>query len=447
MNVARLNFSHGTYADHAKLLKTIRSASDRSGVLVSILQDLQGPRIRLGDLPSEGVDIKKGEKVIFTTGKTQGALPVTYSKLHNEIKEGERILIADGVYEFIVEKVSGKNIQCKATTKAHLTSHKGMNFPDSKLKISSLSDKDIADLEFGIKHKVDFVALSFVRSADDVKRLKALIAQFEKKHKVRESVAPAIIVKIEKPEAVENFDAILEVTDGVMIARGDLGIELPAQNVPLLQKELIAKCNAAGKPVIVATQMLESMISNPRPTRAEISDVSNAVIDHTDAVMLSGETAMGAYPVQAVQYMAATIEMTEKSSYDDVQYSKDILQRVAGDEAVAAFAAIMSQRVHADALMVATESGTTARLVSKYRPELPVYATTNSDRIARQLNLSWGIVPLKVTGKSIEEIAARAQARLKKKKLLKHKDQVIVVFGKSRNHREGQLQSIEVITI
>ncbi len=456
MNVARLNFSHGTYPQHADLIKNIRQAAKDTGTVIALLQDLQGPRIRLGNLPDEGVKVGKGEKVTFTTEARprKGHIPVTYNKLHKELKKGHRILVADGVFEFVVERIQDRMIICKAQTAAQLSSHKGMNLPDSTLSISSLSEKDIADLEFGIKHKVDFVALSFVRTAADVSALKRLITQFEKKHKITEATPPKVIVKVEKPEAVKNFEEILAVCDGVMIARGDLGIEMDAHDVPLLQKKMIARCNEVAKPVIVATQMLESMIVSPRPTRAEISDVANAVIDHTDAVMLSGETAMGKYPVEAVRYMAQTAEEIEASSYDDVA-APSTLKKYFEDEAMASAVKILSAKPHVTAIVVASRSGSTARLIAKYRPEIPVVVATDSARVQRQLSLSWGVVPVHAPRTTdIEKLSRQALAAMKQMKLVRTGDIVIVVKGNALSRHsyplaanQQQLSGIELLTV
>lgn len=455
MNVARLNFSHGTYAEHAQLIKNIRTASKKTGVVIALLQDLQGPRIRLGELPKEGVRVKQGDAVAFTTApkKSSQGIPVTYAHLHAEIKKGHRILIADGVFEFVVTRVSGNTITCTAKTSAHLTSHKGMNFPDTNLGISSLSTKDKKDLEFGITQGVDFVALSFVRAQQDVIALKKLITRLEKKHRVSEATPPKVIVKIEKPEAVNNFESIVSESDGVMIARGDLGIELDAHDVPVVQKRMIARCNQVAKPVIVATQMLESMIINPRPTRAEISDVANAVIDHTDAVMLSGETAMGKYPVQAVQFMANTAKEIEDSHLDDI-VNAELMTKYFEDEGIASATLTLSKKNNVKAIVVASLSGSTARLVAKYRPEIPILVTTDSPRVQRQLTLSWGLLPLYVPKvHDIDVLAKRAVIYLKKKKLVKTGDGIIVVKGSQGGKKyplkanKAQLKGIELVVV
>lgn len=316
MDVARLNFSHATHDDHRRLIRSIRYAAKKAKKHVSILGDLQGPKIRLGFLPEAGVELPTGKQVTLTTSTDKyanGKIPVTYKQLHKDLKKGHRILIQDGIYELVVTRVAGKNIQAKVVNGGTVTSHKGMNFPDSTLKVPVLTDKDKDDAIFAIGQGVDWMALSFVTSAAPVKFLKQLIKRNTPKSKRQARV----IVKIEKHEAIDRFKEILAVADGIMIARGDLGVEIDAEEVPVRQKELIHACRDAGKPVIIATQMLDSMIRNPRPTRAEVSDVANAVFDCTSAVMLSGESASGKYPVQAVKMMVKIVKEAEASCYDD----------------------------------------------------------------------------------------------------------------------------------
>lgn len=450
MNVARLNFSHGSYESHASLIKNIRQAAKETGVVISLLQDLQGPRIRLSALPKEGIMIKKGDKVTFTTAKSpsKGKIGVTYGRLHNEIKAGHRILIADGVFEYLVKQVKGQDIITTAVTDAKLTSNKGMNFPDTSLKISSVSAKDISDLDFGISQQVDFVALSFVRTVADVVGLRRRIDRLEKKHKIKKSVEPKIIVKVEMPDAIRNFDDILEVSDGVMVARGDLGIEMPAEDVPILQKEMIKKCNAAAKPVIVATQMLESMIVNPRPTRAEVSDVANAVIDHTDAVMLSGESALGKFPVEAVTIMAKTLVKIEQSHYDDFTFNGAIGLPFNTSEAVAMASVNLADDIEASMMIVLSMSGQTGRYVSKYRPELPILVTTASGRVARQMNLSWGVIPVDTQKVLPDEQLIKAALKFgAKNKLAKLGSEVVLIKGHAQAEKRHHASSIEIITL
>ncbi|MCC7522238.1 pyruvate kinase [Candidatus Uhrbacteria bacterium] len=434
MNVCRLNFSHGTHENHAELIARIRKVSETTGEPLAILQDLQGPKIRVGDLPEEGVQLVAGKTIVFTSGEGDipKKIPVTYPNLHEDVKTGQRLLLDDGLLEVTVKSVKDKDVTCTVVTGGKLTSHKGLNLPETETKISAITDKDKEDIKFGVEQGVDWIALSFVRSAEDIKQLRELIGEKE----IR------VIAKIEKPQAVEKMDEIIAEVDGIMVARGDLGIELPAERVPVIQKQLIEKCLEAGKPVIVATQMLDSMIRNPRATRAEISDIANAVIDHTDAVMLSGESASGSHPVEAVTTMAATIVETEKSSYDDVPVKVRLGK--SSEEAMTNIASILGRASNAKAIVVCSLSGRSARLVSRYRPELPIYAATPDARVLRQLNLSWGVRGLSV-GKaaSVPELVEQALSSLKKEKNISSGDEVIIVAGEPLGE-SGHINLVEL---
>ncbi len=433
MNVARLNFSHGTHEEHAEVIQRIRTISAELDVPIAILQDLQGPKIRVGVLPKEGVELVAGEQVIFTTGEASigdKRLPVTYDKLHEDVKAGERILLDDGLLSATVESVKGKDVICKVIDGGLLTSHKGVNFPETKLTVSAITDKDKDDLRFGVGQRVDWVALSFVRSSKELFDLRYLIKQFEEELGAEHHQFPIrIIAKMEKPDAIKNMEEIIEATDAIMVARGDLGIEMRAEEVPLIQKRLIDACRVAAKPVIVATQMLDSMIRNPRPTRAEVSDIANAVIDHTDAVMLSGETASGKYPVESVEMMARVITQTEASHYDDVLPRRESIAKTT-EEAITEVASILARDVKAKLILVASMSGDTARLVSRYRPELPIAAATSDERVQYQMNLSWNVRPFLLPRcSSVEELIDRSIGHLKKKKTIKTGDKIIIVAG------------------
>lgn len=448
MNVARLNFSHGTHAYHKKMISNVRNVSKSLKTPIGILQDLQGPKIRVGEMPKKGIEFKPGDKVIVTTEKikqgTKKLISIDYELLHEDIKKGDHILIEDGLFDFEVKKIEGQSIHCEVINGGVLLSHKGVNLPGVTLSVSALTEKDKKDLFFGVKNNVDFVALSFVSTAKDVIDLRYLIKDYEKQLKIKYPKPIRIIVKIERREAIKNFDEILDATDGVMVARGDLGVELPAEDVPLRQKEIIDKCLDAAKPVIVATQMLDSMIRNPRPTRAEVSDVANAVIDHTDAVMLSGETATGKYPVKSVETMAKIIEKTEQSAYDDLVLKEKVKEIEATDKAIARVAKTLVEHVDAQAVLVASLSGYTGRVVSRYRPELPILISCDDDRVQRQLVLSWGVVPFVIpTCRSIEELIERSMAYLKKQKLIKKEDKIIVVAGEPVG-RSGNVNFVEI---
>lgn len=434
MNVARLNFSHGTYEGHAKNIAMIRKTAEELGFPIAILQDLQGPKIRVGKLPDEGVPLAVGEVVTFTDGDSSHTddkrFTITYPGLHRDVKAGERILMDDGLLSAKILRVEGTNVVCEMIDAGVLYSNKGVNFPDSELSINAMSEKDKEDVAFGVKQEVEWIALSFVRTAKEVYDLRYLIkAEEEKNGQGNRPHHIKIITKVEKREAVENIDEIIEASDGIMVARGDLGVEMPAEEVPLIQKEIIDLCLTAAKPVIVATQMLDSMIRNPRPTRAEVSDIANAVIDHTDAVMLSGETASGKYPLESVRTMARVIHRTESSSYDFMPVKQDVANRSTGD-AISEVASILAREIKAKAILVTSLSGETARVVSRYRTELPIYTATQDERILRQMNLSWGVLPFILPHcATVEELIERSIAVLKDRHAVTKGSKIIIVAG------------------
>lgn len=389
MDVARLNFSHGTHDDHREMIRLVREESERAGRVVPILQDLQGPKIRLGNVEHGGVLIHKGQDLVLTTEPmevgTQERVHVSYASLADDVEEGGRILIDDGHIELRVKAVNGQEVLTEVVVGGPLRSKKGVNLPHIRTTRPSLTEKDLRDLEFGLAHYVDFIALSFVRSGGDVDALL---------ERVRASGREVgIIAKIEKPEAVTAFEEILDKVDGIMIARGDLGIEMPMQEVPIVQKSLIRRCLDAAKPVITATQMLESMIENPRPTRAEASDVANAVLDGSDAVMLSGETAAGKYPVRAVEAMSEIIRTAEQNRR--MLGGWQAASEVHADEnrvtqAISYTAVELASEVGAVAIACLTHTGGTARAIARHRPKVPLYAFTDNQRVVGQLALVWG---------------------------------------------------------
>ncbi|MBU1166797.1 pyruvate kinase, partial [Patescibacteria group bacterium] len=365
-------------------------------------------------------------------------------ELYKYVAAGQKILLADGLMDVRVVEVRKKIIKVKVINGGVVLSHKGINIPESKEVIASLTDKDVRDLEFGIRNGVDYVALSFVQTADDVKVLRRMIKKFSKKYGADHMPPTKIITKIEKRQAIDNFDEILEETDGVMVARGDLGIETPLQDVPLLQKQIIEQCLEAAKPVITATQMLDSMTVNPRPTRAEVSDVANAVIDHTDAVMLSNETAAGKHPVDTVKTMRQIIEDTEESPYDDLVLENLAREDLPIDIAISNVSVRLAKNVRAQGILVATISGYTARVVSRYRPELPIIVTAESDKVKRQLALSWGVVPLILAPcRSVDELINKAVQKAKNNKLVK-KNQRLIIIGGQPVGRTGNVNLIKV---
>lgn len=435
MNVARLNFSHGSYEHHTMLIKNIRNASEKLGIPVAILQDLQGPKIRVGIMPEEGIELKNDSSISFDTSKKEykegGPIPVDWEKLHEFMKPGERILLNDGKMEASVESVEGHVINARVRVGGKLTSHKGMNVPDTKMSVRAMTDKDKEDAKFGVANHVDFIALSFVMSPDDVVELQDLIDEEEKKLKSHPTPKIQIITKIERPEAVNRLEEILDVADGIMVARGDLGVELPAQRVPVLQKQLIEKAVSMAKPVIVATQMLDSMQLNPRPTRAEVSDVANAVIDHTDAVMLSNESAVGSYPVETVQMMSDIITETENSEFDDMPIRElDENEKHPVDEVLSSLSRVLAEESDAKAIVAASIGGQTAKLISRYRPEMPIIIATPEARVLRQLCLVRAVSPFLVTELSSEEdFVAKSLDFLKKQGIAKGGDSVVILTG------------------
>lgn len=433
VNVARLNFSHGSYENHAQLIKNLRQTEKITGRSVAIMQDIQGPKIRLGEMPEAGVKINTGDTVTICTStkKYDGKqIPLIYRGLEKFIKPGHRILIDDGHAELKVKSVKKTVLECRVVEGYLLKTHKGVNLPDSHLDIPVFSDKDRADLQFGVKMGVDIVALSFIHTGEDIKQARLLIARHEKKLRKRPAVPMFIVSKIERNEAVKNIDDILRETDGVMVARGDLAMETNMSQMPLIQKMIIDKALSLTKPVIVATQMLDSMQTNRRPTRAEITDVANAVIDHADALMLSNETATGQFPVESVKTMADIIVATEKSRYDDVDPFKEMHPHKSISKAIAGLSGVLALQVGAKAVLVASATGKTGRLVSRVRTPLPVYVGVESVRAMRQLCLSWGILPFLLPLKlSVESLVDAFLYFVKKTKLVAKGDRIVMITG------------------
>jgi len=392
MNVARLNFSHGDFEEHGARIKNIRLASKETGKTVAILLDTKGPEIRTGKMKTdEPVELIQDQFITLTTEEILGdaeRISVTYEDLPNDVSVGSTILIDDGLIGLEVVAIDKTEIKCRITNGGPIKSKKGVNVPGVKISLPGITEKDANDIIFGIEQGVDFIAASFVRKAADVMEIRELLERHNAQY-------INIISKIENQEGVDNLDEILEVSDGLMVARGDLGVEIPPEEVPIVQKHMIKKCNRAGKPVITATMMLDSMQRNPRPTRAEASDVANAVYDGSDAVMLSGETAAGKYPVESVQTMARIAERTEASlEYREIFLRQAQSQQVTVTEAISQAVANSALELDARAILSATESGFTARMVSKYRPKAPIIAVTPSEQTMRRLSLVWGVIPL-----------------------------------------------------
>lgn len=426
MNVARLNFSHGSYDEHAEKISLIRSISEKLGISVGILQDLSGPKIRIGKIAKPPAKLTAGQKYIFTTREVEGdAKQVTlpFPSILKQLKKNQLIYVDDAKLEFKVVSVSGSDVETRVVIGGDLGSNKGFTIPGVSFDLLGVTDKDKDDLRFGLEHGVDWVASSFVRSADDIKPLKKVMREVGKR--------VPVIAKIERPEAVKDIVSIIEAYDGIMVARGDLGIELPIYEVPVIQKSIIAHCNRAGKPVITATQMLDSMISNPRPTRAEVTDVANAIIDGTDATMLSGETAMGQFPLQSVQMMDKVARRMEKAL--DRKWSEDkIFEYPTHDvtEAIGESAAKLAQDINVAAIITCTYGGTTARLVSKYRPKCPIIAAASHDETSRRLTLSWGVIPIYVEmAKDTDGLIENAVEAALEARVVKKGDMVLVIAG------------------
>lgn len=434
LNVARINFSHGDAVEHAEKIRVIRKVSKKLGVPVAILQDLSGPKIRIGDFYQERVELKKGDHFVLTTEKCVGdehRAYVNYPALPNEIEPGKHILLDDGKKRLKVIRVKGSEVHCEILVGGDTKGRRGVNLPGTDLKISSLTTKDRKDLEFAFEHDVDFVALSFVRRAEDIEELRAIL-------KRRKSRAQ-IIAKIETEQAIENLDAIVMATDGVMVARGDLAVEVPMEEVPVLQKRIVKQARRLGKPVIVATQMLESMIHSPVPTRAEVNDVANAILDGTDAIMLSEETTLGEFPVEAVETMTRIARHTEKHYPHRHIISKKGAQRNSVDPIVDSITQSLVNTAHeldAKVIIALTESGFTPRMVSRHRPDQPILVLTPEARNLSRMALSFGCYPYQVKPfQYVQQVMDEARKLVVSHKFAKKGDRIAIVagvpFGKS----------------
>jgi pyruvate kinase len=449
MNVARLNFSHGTYENHSMLIKNIREVSLKLGEPIALLQDLQGPKIRVGKMPEAGVEIMNGTEVVFDTSIKEyagSAIPLDYEVLHTFMKRGERLLIADGKIETHVTRVEETKIYALVVAGGVVGSHKGLNVPDTTLSVRAMTEKDKQDAKFGVEQGVDFIALSFVRSKEDIVELRELIENHAKTLEQKNPQPIHIIAKIERPEAVKNIESLLDVVDGIMVARGDLGIEIRAAEVPIVQKQIITLALKHAKPVIVATQMLDSMEQNIRPTRAEVSDVANAVIDHTDAVMLSNESATGKHPVEAVTIMAQICEEIENSDYDNLDFAESQTDSSVVESVIGEVSRLLAERTEAKLILACSLTGRIGRIISSHRGERPLLVVTPSNRVQHQLNLSWGVIPF-VVGEysSSEEIIDAAVIQIKKVGAVQKGDEIIIVSGVPG--KPGEINRLEVKVI
>src|SRR3989344_1505493 len=473
LNVARLNFSHGTYSHHQLLIDNLKSAAKDTKANLAIMADLQGPRIRIGEVAEEGIKVEKGEEIILVPENYVVPIkaislyvPIQYPLLYKEVKAGHKILIDDAAIELQVTKIKKKAIYAKVIAGGVIKTHKGLNFPDSTIKCPAITAKDWQDLEFGVKNGLDFVALSFVKDASDVIRLRQKIFLLERKYRHNKAVSHyqlekpnargkiggvhlRVIAKIERREAVKNFDEILEAADGIMVARGDLGIEMPFEDLPLIQKKIIDKCRLAGKQVIVATQMLDSMIRNPLPTRAEVSDVANAILDGTDAIMLSGETASGKYPLKAVQAMTKISREVETRLIEEQETKEGEFKNLSSITQIMSFVAqdLAEDVAHAKLIVCATTSGFTARNISRFRSKVPIVAVAPAQMTVNQLSLSWGVTAYYIPfTSSFNILLKKIKQVLLKHKLVEVGDTIVVVAGHPFGFK-GQTNLMKVETI
>ena len=436
MDVARLNFSHGDHAEHLQRIKTIRSLSNRLEKPISILQDLQGPKLRVGDLPKEGILLEPDQQVYLSSVENNKSanlpsgivhyIPLEVPELHNQVKAGDHIMLNDGYQELEVEKIGEGFIQARVIQGGKLTSHKGVNFPGVSVNIPAFTEKDREDLLFGLSQGIDLVAMSFVKSAEDILTVRAVMREFSP-----EKANTPIIAKLERPEAIQNLHEILEVADGVMVARGDLAVETSPAIVPIMQKKIIAEANEHNRLVITATQMLESMIQNPRPTRAEASDVANAIFDGTDAVMLSGETAMGKFPVRSVEMMASIIETAEQNFTQWGQIPAWFNEPTDSDAIATTRAANeLARDRNVSCIAVFTQTGHTAMLMAKARPRVPIIALTPEIETFQRMGAYWGVTPFLVPYTyTVETMVTQVDAILISNQINQPGEQTVIVTG------------------
>jgi pyruvate kinase len=424
MDVARLNFSHGTHAEHGQAIERIRSVEARIGKPLAILQDLQGPKIRLGAFEGGAATLRRGRPFVLTTTPCPGSAErasISYGGFCRDVKPGDRVLIDDGRIALEVEDVRGDDVLCRVETGGVVQDHKGVNLPRTVVRMAALTDKDREDLAFGLRHGVDYVGVSFVRSAADVLEVREVINEHGSDTQV--------VAKLERPEALGRLDQILAATSAVMVARGDLGVEMALEDVPVAQKEIIRKARLARTPVITATQMLESMVSAPRPTRAEVSDVANAILDGTDAVMLSAESATGAFPVEAVRTLDRIIRRTE-AAFPPASMDRPRRGEVSFPQAISDAAAFSAQELKARAIVAFTQSGSTARLISQDRPPVPIIAFAPSERVRRRLTLDWGVFPRPIPRlTTVDEMVSGIEASLLADRSVRYNDILVIVAG------------------
>lgn len=427
MNAARFNFSHGSHEEHLNRLNLLKSVRDSMGRPVAAILDTKGPEIRIRSFETKSISLEAGDSFTLTTREVQGngsLVSVTYPELHKEVSVGQEILIDDGLVALKVEEINGQDIRCVVENGGALSANKSINIPGVHIHLPALTEKDVSDIRFGVENDFDFIAASFVRRAADVQAVREVLDRFGGQE-VR------IIAKIENQEGVDNIDEILEAADGIMVARGDLGVEIPAAKVPILQKQIIRKGLQAGKPVITATQMLDSMMRNPRPTRAEVSDVANAVFDGTSCVMLSGETAGGKYPLEALTAMVNIVEEAEQSIHYWRQFEKRrVIPASNINDAITHTCCLTAKDLEAKAILAATNSGRTARMICRFRPACPVAALTMHEKVCRQLAICWGVIPF-LTGEvtSTDRIFSLSAEVALKERLVQNGDTVVITAG------------------
>lgn len=427
MNAARFNFSHGSHEEHLNRLNLLKSVRDSMGRPVASILDTKGPEIRIRSFETKSISLEAGDLFTLTTREVQGnvnLVSVTYPELHKEVSAGQEILIDDGLVALKVEKIDGQDIRCTVENGGTLSANKSINIPGVHIHLPALTEKDVSDIQFGVENDFDFIAASFVRRAADVQAVREVLDRFGGQE-IR------IIAKIENQEGVDNIDEILEAADGIMVARGDLGVEIPAAKVPILQKQIIRKGLQAGKPVITATQMLDSMMRNPRPTRAEVSDVANAVFDGTSCVMLSGETAGGMYPLEALTAMVSIVEEAEQSIHYWRQFEKRrVIPASNINDAITHTCCLTAKDLEAKAILAATNSGRTARMICRFRPACPVAALTMHEKVRRQLAICWGVIPF-LTGEvtSTDRIFSLSAEVALKERLVQNGDTVVITAG------------------
>jgi pyruvate kinase len=429
MDVARINFSHGEHATHGEVIEMVRRIALEENAVIAILSDIQGPKIRIGKVANEPLHLTKGDQVTLTLDNVPGEnklISLPHPEFMGDIRKGTTLLLDDGNLQFMVTETTPRTLACEVVIGGDLKSRKGVSAPDAKLTLSAITDKDKADIEFALKMKTDYLAMSFVRSADDIRQLRWMINFF--------GGDAAIIAKIEMKEALQNIEAIIEVCEGIMVARGDLGVETPAESVPFEQKRIIKLCNKAGKPVITATQMLESMTHNPRPTRAEASDVYNAILDGTDAVMLSAESASGEYPIDAVKVMANIAQTAEEHIWDNRTTGREFHADAEGIDsipnAISEATFHISEALKPAAIITASLSGHTARRIAKERPQTPILCMTPNEVTHRRMALVWGVLPLLVPDfNTIDEMISVTVRSAHEAGLLNRGDVVILIAG------------------